>query len=230
MEQHDHDQKEWLDADLTGSYDVLSRSASDHLAAIFPSTNRVVIICLYTVLCSTFKGLLKLYSASKGLIKLNDFFLEFSDTASKGHYDKGFVMDFPYKNVEVRVNQEELSPILYTTGYVPCCCCLPSETYGRNGATPIFRSFFFFTELPVPPQAAGVVGTFNVLDIYPSEHYGLSFFWTLRMPFFTRSPFKKKNFLYTFPFCKYTLHVCYVFNVNLTDSFDDRRSQCRLIE
>ena len=54
------------------------------------------------------------------------------------------------------------------------CCCLPSETYGRNGATPIFRSFF--TELPIPPQAAGVVGTFNVLDIYPSEHYDLSFF------------------------------------------------------
>ena len=24
--------------------------------------------------------------------------------------------------------------------------------------------------------------------------------------------------------------VIYVFNVNLTDSFDDRRSQCRLIE
>ena len=87
-----------------------------------------------------------------------------------------------------------------------CCCCLPSETYGRNGATPIFRSFF--TELPVPPQAAGVVGTFNVLDF-----------------FFTRS-----LFLYTFPFCKYTLHVCYVFNVELTDSFDDRRSQSRLIE
>ena len=31
-----------------------------------------------------------------------------------------------------------------------------------------------FTELPVPPQAAGVVGTFNVLFIiYHSEHYGL---------------------------------------------------------
>ena len=56
-----------------------------------------------------------------------------------------------------------------------CCCCLPSETYGRNGATPIFR--YFFTELPVPPQAAGVVGTFNVLDIYPSEHYSLSLFF-----------------------------------------------------
>ena len=24
--------------------------------------------------------------------------------------------------------------------------------------------------------------------------------------------------------------MCYVFNVNLRDSFDDRRSQCRLIE
>ena len=22
-----------------------------------------------------------------------------------------------------------------------CCCCLPSKTYGRNGVTPIFRSF-----------------------------------------------------------------------------------------
>ena len=78
---------------------------------------------------------------------------------------------------------------------------------------------FFSTELPVPPQAAGVVGTFNVLDIYPSEHYDLSFL-----------DLTDAFFLYTFPFCKYTLHVCYVFNVNLTDSFDDRRSQCRLIE
>ena len=48
--------------------------------------------------------------------------------------------------------------------YLCCCCCLPSETYGRNVVTLIFR--YFFTELPVPPQAAGVVGTFNVLDIY----------------------------------------------------------------
>ena len=48
----------------------------------------------------------------------------------------------------------------------------------------------FFHRMPVPPQAAGVVGTFNVPDIYPSEHYGLSFFGPLRMPFFfTRSPF-----------------------------------------
>ena len=40
------------------------------------------------------------------------------------------------------------------------------------------------------------------------------------MPFFLQGLL---FFLYTFPFCKYTLHVCYVFNVNLTDSFDDRR-------
>ena len=88
-------------------------------------------------------------------------------------------------------------------------------------------NFQILTELPVPPQAAGVVGTFNVLDIYIYILLSttVSHFWTLRMAFFTRSPF-----LYTFPFCKYTLHVCYVFKINLTDSFDDRRSQCRLIE
>ena len=61
------------------------------------------------------KGLLTLYSASKGIIKIKDFFLEFSDTVSKGHYDKEFVVDFPYENVEVI---EDLSPLLYTTGYV----------------------------------------------------------------------------------------------------------------
>ena len=53
-----------------------------------------------------------------------------------------------------------------------CCCCSPSETYGRKWGD---SNFQILTELPVPPQAAGVVGTFNVLDIYPSEHYGLSF-------------------------------------------------------
>ena len=87
-------------------------------------------------------------------------------------------------------------------------------------------SDIFFTELPVPPQAAGVVGTSNVLDIYPSEHYGLSFFGPYGCHFFYKVSFFSLFFLlYTFPFCKYTLHVCYVFNVNLTDSFDDRRSQ-----
>ena len=51
-------------------------------------------------------------------MKIKDFFLEFSDTVSKGQYDKEFVVDIPYENVEVIVNQEDLSPLLYTTGYV----------------------------------------------------------------------------------------------------------------
>ena len=27
-------------------------------------------------------------------------------------------MDFPYENIEVKVNHKDLSPLLYTTGYV----------------------------------------------------------------------------------------------------------------
>ena len=76
------------------------------------------------------------------------------------------------------------------------CLPRPMEGMGR-----LQFSDFFFTELPVPPHAAGVVGTFNVPDIYPTEHYGLIFL-TLRMPFFLQGLL----FLYTFPFCKYTLH------------------------
>ena len=53
----------------------------------------------------------------------------------------------------------------------------------------------------------------------------VSYFWTLQMAFFLQG----LPFVYISFFCKSTLHVCYVFNVNLTDSFDDRRSQCRLI-
>ena len=36
MERQDHDQKERLDVDPIGSYDVISRCASDHLAASLP--------------------------------------------------------------------------------------------------------------------------------------------------------------------------------------------------
>ena len=67
---------------------------------------------------------------------------------------------------------------------VVVCLPRPMEGMGR-----LQFSDFFPTELPVPPQAAGVIGTFNVLDIYPSEHYGLSFFWTLRMSFFYKVTF-----------------------------------------
>ena len=63
-----------------------------------------------------------------------------------------------------------------------------------------------------------------LIYIYSSEHYGLSFL-DLSDAIFLQGLL----FLYTFSFCKYTLHVCYVFNDNFTDSFDDRQYQCRLI-
>ena len=52
------------------------------------------------------KKKVKFYSASKGIIKIKDFFLKFSDTVSKGHYDMEFVVDFLYENVEIIVNQD----------------------------------------------------------------------------------------------------------------------------
>ena len=39
-----------------------------------------------------------------------------------------------------------------------CCCCSPSETYGRKWGD---SNFQILAELTVPPQAAGVVGTFQ---------------------------------------------------------------------
>ena len=46
MEQHDHDQKEWLDADLIASYDTYQNLLVTiwPLASHFFSSNRVVII------------------------------------------------------------------------------------------------------------------------------------------------------------------------------------------
>ena len=40
---------------------------------------------------------------------------------------------------------------------VVLCCCSLSETYGRKWGD---SNFQILTELPVPPQAAEVVGTF----------------------------------------------------------------------
>ena len=81
---------------------------------------------------------------------------------------------------------------------------LPRPTQG-NGVTPIFRSL---QNCQFHHKRLEWLEHFNVLCIYIyiyySEHYGLSFCFTLRMPFFTRSPF----FCIHFHFCKYTLHVC----------------------
>ena len=53
------------------------------------------------------------------------------------------------------------------SGDVFCCCCLPSDTYGRKGCD---SNFHFFTELSVQTQAAGVGGTLNccAFSLYPS--------------------------------------------------------------
>ena len=58
--------------------------------------------------------------------------------------------------------------------------------------------------------------------IYNSEHYGLSFLDLTNAISFTRSPFLAYISIFASSLCMY---VCYAFNVNLTDSFDDRRSQ-----
>ena len=66
-----------------------------------------------------------------------------------------------------------------------------------------------FTELPVPPQAAGVVGTFNGL-LYIILSTTLSFFLENTILFLQVSLF---FFIFVSFFRKYTLHVCYVLNV-----------------
>ena len=74
-----------------------------------------------------------------------------------------------------------------------------------------------FTELPVPPQVAGVAATLNCAFLFHSERYGS--FW---MPYyFTRSPF-----FHYFPsiLCMYVMYL-----TSLTDYFDDGWSQFRLI-
>ena len=51
-----------------------------------------------------------------------------------------------------------------------------------------FKFSDVLTELPVPPHAAVVVGTFSVLFIYNSEHNGLIFEHHGCHIIFTRSP------------------------------------------
>ena len=72
--------------------------------------------------------------------------------------------------------------------------------------TPIFR--YFFTELPIPPQAAGVIGTFECafIYIYYFELYGLIFRGYLVT--FTRSPFL---FCVHFHFLASTLCMCVMY-------------------
>ena len=58
-------------------------------------------------------SLLKLYTNSHGIIRIKDFFLEFSEPSS-GKYDE----EFPYDNVSTKAKIEDLASLLYTVGYV----------------------------------------------------------------------------------------------------------------
>ena len=89
---------------------------------------------------------------------------------------------------------------------------MPSETYGRNGATPIFRSFH---------RTAS--STINVL-IYIILSTTVSFFEDTIL--FLQNVSSVFHFLYISIFPASTLCMCVMY---LTDSFDDRRSQCHLI-
>ena len=87
---------------------------------------------------------------------------------------------------------------------------MPFEIYGRNGASLIVR--FFKQNFQFLHSRLQSLEHINVLVIiYQSEHYSLIFGPYGCHIIFTKSPL----FVYISIFCKYTLHVCYVFNVIL---------------
>ena len=100
----------------------------------------------------------------------------------------------------------EWTIVISIVGYPHHCCCMPSETYGRNGATSIFRSFHRTAR-----STTGGWSRCNILmcfkNIYNSEHYGLIFGPEGCHIIFT------SFFLYiSIIFYKDIVHVCYVFN------------------
>ena len=59
----------------------------------------------------------------------------------------------------------------YSTGgtYIPSgCCCLSSKTYGRNGTTPIFRSFHRTASSTTGGRSRWPFNVFILLNIMPS--------------------------------------------------------------
>ena len=114
-----------------------------------------------------------------------------------------------------------------------CCACDPSV---HLSVPSICLFVVVVVRLPGPMEGNWVTPIFRSLQNCQFHHRRLesfyiyiilsttvSHFWTLRMSLFLQG----LPFCIHFHFCRYTLHVCYVFNVNLTDYFDDRRSQCR---
>ena len=81
---------------LTGKFQTDNLEARFGLYRMLSGSNYIVSVIevLQSEKKLKLKGFLKLYSASKGIIKIKDFFLEFSGTVSKSHYDKEFVVEF----------------------------------------------------------------------------------------------------------------------------------------
>ena len=77
-------------------------------------------------------------------------------------------------------------------------------------------SQIFFVELPVPPQEAGVIGTLNVyiFKIIILVFGAIRYNFDLKNVILFLSFFVCVNVcVYFHYFCKYTMHICYVFNV-----------------
>ena len=55
-------------------------------------------------------SLLKLYTNSHGIIRIKDFFMEFSEPSS-GKCDEEFVKEFPYDNVSTKAKNEDLASL-----------------------------------------------------------------------------------------------------------------------
>ena len=106
-------------------YVMLGRFQTDNLEARFgqyrmlSGTNYLVSVkqVIQSEKKMKVKSLLKLYTKSKGVVKIKDFLGEFSDPC-KAKCDTKFVDSFPYNKVANKVSNDVLSSLLYTSGYV----------------------------------------------------------------------------------------------------------------
>ena len=107
------------------SYVLLGKFQTDNLEARFGQyrmmcgTNYLVTVkeVLQSEKKLKLKSLLKLYSRSKGVVKIKDFLGEFSDPC-KEKCDSQFLATFPYAKITTKVSDDVLSSLLYTSGYV----------------------------------------------------------------------------------------------------------------
>ena len=106
-------------------YILLGKFQTDNLEARF-GQYRMLSGCNYLVSVNEVlqsekklkvKNLLKLYTESRGIIKIRNFFIEFSDPCVD-KCDRNFVDTFLFNDVSRKVKHEDLPSLLYTAGYV----------------------------------------------------------------------------------------------------------------